>query len=212
MQIDEINDVFDFLKERYTPEGVLLFGSYARGMSNPTSDIDLCCICRGTDSLKKQNLYFDGKYLDVTLIPLLDDYKVFPELLEKIEDAKIIFDTTGHCAAISQQANEYRASKEWVMTTNEKKDLIASTLKSLHRCQRNEEFVTDVRKINLVNGLIKTYFYLREILPPDIRRSWIYLRKDDKKIADLFEKVFKTNLDYTSIEKLTVAILDSPKK
>lgn len=52
---EEIGNITRQIIERYDPEYIILFGSYAKGIAKDDSDIDLCIICNYEN--KKNMIY-----------------------------------------------------------------------------------------------------------------------------------------------------------
>ncbi len=54
IDLPTIRAVARFIAERFDPEQVILFGSYARGEGSEHSDVDLLVILRGADSQQRR--------------------------------------------------------------------------------------------------------------------------------------------------------------
>ncbi len=72
--IDKVKKFSDVVVEKYSPEKIVLFGSYAKGNYNENSDIDVAVIVdhvEGDFLDNEANLYRIRRDIDFSLEPLL---------------------------------------------------------------------------------------------------------------------------------------------
>jgi predicted nucleotidyltransferase len=70
--------------ERFSPDRVILFGSYARGAAEPDSDVDLLVVMRCTESTWQQAVEIRKSLADLPLAK--DVIVVTPEYFERYRD------------------------------------------------------------------------------------------------------------------------------
>lgn len=71
---EKISDIVNKIVKYYSPEKIILFGSYARGVSDDNSDIDLIII-KETDIPKQKRGREIRKFLFGSMVPM--DIKVY---------------------------------------------------------------------------------------------------------------------------------------
>lgn len=70
--------------ERFSPDRVILFGSYARGAAEPDSDVDLLVVMRCTESTWQQAVEIRQSLADLPIAK--DVIVVTPEYFERYRD------------------------------------------------------------------------------------------------------------------------------
>lgn len=97
-----------YLLEAYNPYAIILYGSFADGSANESSDFDALVI---TDHIKKHDAsIIEGTVLDVFVYPLevfQTDYN--PEEFVQVFDGKIVLDKNGAAERLKQRVLDYIA-------------------------------------------------------------------------------------------------------
>lgn len=106
-----IGKITEYIKQKYDPAAIIVYGSYADGSNNENSDFDALIISE-THGICHDGSLFDGVRLDVFVYPKsyfgggfeLEDFV-------QIFDGDIIMDTDGFGAELKTKINEYLESK-----------------------------------------------------------------------------------------------------
>lgn len=89
---DQIDAVANVLVERFDPQKIILFGSYANGTATDQSDIDLLMI-RDTELPRHRRLVGLGKRLAEMLVHPIDILVYTPQETEEQSDFDLAFAT-----------------------------------------------------------------------------------------------------------------------
>jgi len=79
-----IEEMVQRIVERFSPDRVILFGSYARGAAGPDSDVDLLVVMRCTESTWQQAVEIRQSLADLPIAK--DVIVVTPEYFERYRD------------------------------------------------------------------------------------------------------------------------------
>lgn len=101
--------ILDYLVQRYRPEAILVYGSFADGSAGENSDFDALVIAPGEQ--KHDASAVDGTVLDVFVYPpetFADAYD--PEEFAQVFDGQIVLDEHGTAARLKARVLDYLAS------------------------------------------------------------------------------------------------------
>lgn len=134
MEIQE--EIVKYLTEIYQPIAVIVYGSFADGSANETSDFDALVISEHTRT--HDSSVVCGVVLDVFVYPAETFQAEFhPEDFLPVSDGKIILDPHGIAAQLKAQVNDY-LSELPLKTGDEIRDEIAWCEKMLSRTLRED--------------------------------------------------------------------------
>ncbi|EJG0042275.1 nucleotidyltransferase domain-containing protein [Vibrio parahaemolyticus] len=182
------------LKNKYNPHTIILYGSYARNEANESSDIDVACFCDDTQECKDARM-FHGVFLDAVVYPTayLDSV---PEEALRFGDGVVLYDERGlgveylsrvtQCLDVGRKplsGDDVAHLREWV----EKMLLRASA----------EDLDGNYRRTWLQYELLSLYFEVRGLWFLGSKKSFNYLKSQDKSTYDLFVQMYHepNNLD-----------------
>ncbi|WP_027217622.1 nucleotidyltransferase domain-containing protein [Butyrivibrio fibrisolvens] len=98
--------IIKYIMETYSPEAIIVYGSYADGSANENSDFDALVI---TDSVKKHDSSeVDNTILDVWVYPtkyFSEEYD--PDEFIQIFDGNIVLDRKGNAEKLKRRIGEY---------------------------------------------------------------------------------------------------------
>ena len=120
-----MTDILTYITERYHPETILLYGSFADGSNNAHSDFDALVMAEGAEQSHDASVVA-GTQLDLFVYPsAYFDQPYDCEDFVQVFDGRIALDTHGRGAALKQAVNDYldampkktaaenRAAVEW---------------------------------------------------------------------------------------------------
>lgn len=102
-------EIIEYLKGKYHPLAMIVYGSFADGTNNAHSDFDALVICEGEQG--HDSTSFGDTPLDVWLYPpqtFMEDYD--PEEFVQAVDGIILMDTDGMAERLQQRVREYLAT------------------------------------------------------------------------------------------------------
>lgn len=104
------HDILEYIKTRYEPLSIIVYGSYADGSNNLNSDFDALVISRNHEALHDTSVV-GGIELDVFVYPADElegniDYDGFIQIF----DGKIVLDTDGRGADLQKRVLSYLES------------------------------------------------------------------------------------------------------
>ena len=96
--------IVDFLVQKYNPECLILYGSYADGSYNANSDLDALIIADVTAEIHDVSV-FEGVQLDVFVYPT--DTALKPEEYPQLYHSRILLDRQGRGKALQEAVVDY---------------------------------------------------------------------------------------------------------
>ena len=106
-----IEKITAYIKEKYDPVAVIIYGSYADRSNNENSDFDALVISETHDIFHDGSL-FDGVRLDMFVYPKsYFDGDIDCEDFVQVFDGKIILDTDGIGTNLKNRINKYLSAK-----------------------------------------------------------------------------------------------------
>ncbi len=102
-----MQEILSYLKEKYKPLSVILYGSYANGTNTETSDLDALLIIENGTQVHDTNMIC-GTRLDVFIYPKIY-FETVPSLdcFVQIADGRILTDTDGIGAGLMTKVRSY---------------------------------------------------------------------------------------------------------
>lgn len=163
------------LREKYRPRSLILYGSYARGDQNASSDFDCLLI---TDSKERghDDSVIAGVMLDCFIFTveetLSDDLDPFLPICEGL----IVYDD-GVGAALKERVCRYVEARRLV--SEEDKLFLRSWIrKTLRRSEKDDE-EGRFRAVSLLAGSLEDYCSLRDRFYFGSKRTIAFLKRDD---------------------------------
>lgn len=90
-----MEQIIHYIKERYAPLSIILYGSYAEGTNDQNSDFDALVISKQTKIVHDTSVV-DGVILDVFVYPQTwFDEDCDPDMFVQIFDGRVLMDTDG---------------------------------------------------------------------------------------------------------------------
>ena len=107
--MDISSAVIDYLRQKYSPDAIIAYGSFADGSAGEHSDFDALVIAPGART--HDSSIVAGTVLDVFVYPpetFADGYD--PEEFVQVFDGRIILDKSGIAARLKRRVLDYIAS------------------------------------------------------------------------------------------------------
>lgn len=99
-----MEQIRDYLMERYHPETVILYGSFADGTNGPGSDYDALLLAEGAQKDHDVSVV-NGTQLDVFVYP--PEAELPPEELLQLYHARVLLDRNGRGASLLARVRDY---------------------------------------------------------------------------------------------------------
>ena len=131
-----VEKIISYLKETYSPEAIIIYGSFADGSANENSDFDALVIS-DRDKTHDSSV-IDGTILDVFIYPsntFLSAYN--PEEFVQVFDGKIVLDEKGVAHSLQKQVLSYIEHTQ-KKTTDEIQQEVSWCEKMVLRTERND--------------------------------------------------------------------------
>ena len=147
-----MDNIIAYLKEKYSPLSIIVYGSYADGTNGPFSDFDALVIssCRGQSH---DTSFVDGVQLDVFIYPTdCFDGKFDCKDFVQLSDGKIIMDTDGKGSSLLHCVSKYLES----LPPKSASDIRADIDWCIKMCQRVKRGDTE--------GMFRWYWLLTDSL------------------------------------------------
>lgn len=106
-----MQEIVEYIKGKYQPLALILYGSYADGSNNANSDFDALVITDGQEKTHDTSVQ-NGIQLDVFVFPsstFSSNYD--PEEFVQVFDGKIVIDTDGRASELIHNVRDYVAGK-----------------------------------------------------------------------------------------------------
>lgn len=101
------HNILEYIKKRYNPLAVIVYGSYADGSNNLTSDFDALVLSRDHETIHDTSSV-DGIELDVFVYPAdALEGEIDCNDFVQIFDGRIVLDTDGRGAALQKRVLDY---------------------------------------------------------------------------------------------------------
>ena len=193
-----MEEIIQYIKEKYNPSGIIVYGSYADGSNNENSDFDAMVIANVTN-LTHDNNVINGVELDVFIYPI----KTFEgrnnwEDFRQIYNGQVVFDTDGISSNIVNVVRNFMDNNPQ-KTKSEIQTNIEWCEKMLLRTQRND---TEgyYRWHWLLTDSLEIYFELTGQIYFGPKKSIRKMQMTDTIGFELYEKALKT-LDYYNLQQ-----------
>lgn len=106
-----MQEIVEYIKEKYHPLALILYGSYADGSNNANSDFDALVITDGQEKTHDTSVQ-NGIQLDVFVFPSsIFSSNYAPEEFVQVFDGKIVIDTDGRASELIHNVRDYVAGK-----------------------------------------------------------------------------------------------------
>lgn len=187
--------VVEYLKNKYNPNAIIIFGSYSDGSFDKSSDIDGLVIA--DDISEHDSSIIDGIILDIWIYPTLyfkEDYVLDHNIL-KIFDGDIVLDEKGLAIKLKKRVIDY-INKMVPKTNDEIQEELLWCEKLYHRVERLDA-EGYYRWHRLLTESVKIYCDIKHIYYYGPKKILLFMKNNDNEAFQLYNKVLKElNISY----------------
>lgn len=190
--------ITQYIKSRYCPLSVIVYGSFADGSNNEHSDFDALVITKGGEKL--HDVSFVGEVqLDVFVYPLSYFEKDFDlDEIIQIFDGKIIIDGDNVGKGLKDRVNEYLDGLP-KKTKEKNKEQVEWCKKMLLRAKRGDSEGM-FRWHWLLTESLQIYFDILGKMYFGPKKSLRYMKENQPDAYSIYNNALKS-LDYKALER-----------
>ncbi len=192
-----MEEILLYLRNKYRPLSIIVYGSFADGTNNENSDFDVLVITESGEE-KHDNSTINGIILDAFVYPKCIFEETDPKAFLQIQGGKIVVDTNGIAAKLLESVARYISNIQ-AKTYEENKRNIDWCEKMLLRAARGD-----------TEGYFRFHWLLTESLEIycDVigerylgpKKSIIRMQAEDGESAELYKNALSQS-DYASLKQ-----------
>lgn len=190
-------EIIEYLKEKYCPLGLIMYGSFADGSNNLNSDFDALVISSHNQECHDHS-YVQGIELDVFVYPkskldedCLDDFI-------QIFDGQIVIDTDDMMKDLKEKVNAYIQNYPKT-SASENEHSIAWCQKMLKRTKRND--MEGYYRLHwLLTESLKIYFEIKGLYYFGPKKALKQMQQHDETASIIYYETLK-NPTYENVGK-----------
>lgn len=193
-----MREIIEYIKSRYAPLSVIVYGSYADGSNNAGSDFDALVLTR--DGEKLHDVSFVGNIqLDVFVYPLsyFDNDFDCAEIIQAF-DGRIVLDSGDAGKKLKERVNRYIESLPYKKTAKENREQAEWCKKMLSRADRGDE-EGFFRWHWLLTESLEIYFDLLGKMYFGPKKSLRYMKENRSADYEIYSAALRS-LDYKALE------------
>lgn len=203
MEIKE--KIIEYLKNKYNPQTIFVYGSYADGTNDSTSDFD-CLIIVEDKNISHDDSLVEKVRLDCFIYDKDEIGKLDVDTFLPIYWAEIVKDN-GIGKDLKEKVKNYVKEKTFT-DENEKNFLISWIRKTLNRVEKGD-LEGDFRAISFLAESLEDYYLLRDMYYFGSKKAISFLKTNDKKAYELFAKAITNRLNKDIIQWGKYIIFDN---
>lgn len=191
--------IVEYIKSRYNPLSIIVYGSFADGSNNEHSDFDALVIVKDGEKLHDVSFVSEIQ-LDVFVYPVSYFKNDFDcaEIIQ-IFDGKIILDNDGVGGKLKERVNGYLESLPYKKTAKENREQVEWCKKMLLRAKRKDAEGM-FRWHWLLTESLEIYFDLLGRMYFGPKKSLRYMKENQSAAFGLYSAALQ-NLDYEALEQ-----------
>ncbi len=176
--------IIEYLKEKYNPISILLYGSYSNGMNDASSDFD-CMVIVDEKEQNHDGGVVEGVQLDCFIFTVDEVKNEDPDTFLTAYDAEVVLDN-GIGEELKQRVREYVKNNS--ATEKSEKEFISSWIeKTCKRIQKGDD-EGNFRGFMLMSESLDDYYTLRDMFYFGSKKAVKYLKENDAVGYELFHK------------------------
>lgn len=190
--------IIEYIKNRYAPISVIVYGSFADGSNNEHSDFDALAIVKEGEKLHDVSFVGDIQ-LDLFIYPVSYFEKDFDcaEIIQ-IFDGKIVLDSGDAGKKLKERVNEYLESLPYKKTAKENREQVEWCKKMLLRAKRRDTEGL-FRWHWLLTESLEIYFDLLGKMYFGPKKSIKYMKEHRPEAFEKYSSALE-GLDYAALE------------
>ena len=180
-----MESIIEYLKKTYAPLSILLYGSYADGTNDESSDFDCMIIVKEKDKNHDDSI-IGGVQLDCFIFTeeqVKDEGDI--DAFLTAYDSNIVLDN-GLGAELKQRVHKY--VEEHTVIPDDEKEFIRSWIqKMIRRVEKNDD-EGNMRAVSFMAESLVDYFFLRDMFYFGSKKAIRYVREHDDEGYSLFHE------------------------
>lgn len=201
-----IMKLMEELSSQYHCHTIILYGSHARGKATPTSDYDMAGVCETGEM--KRIARFDTEhqvFIDLFIYPE-HEFNIIKEEHLCMHDGFVLQEKNGLGTALLAKIKD-NLENPVALPSYELSVRKVWYQKMLAR-SRERDIDGKYRHIWALYTLIEDYFAFRNLRYLGPKKSFEYLKKNDLKVFQLYEKALNNTEDLDAYEELIRAVTE----
>ena len=178
-----MEQIIEYLKNTYQPLSILLYGSYADGTNDESSDFD-CMIIVREKTKNHDDSFIDGVQLDCFIFTeeqVKDEGDI--DVFLTVYDSNIVLDN-GLGAELKGRVRKY--VEEHTVIPDDEKEIISSWIKKMMRRVEKNDDEGNMRAVSFLAESLVDYFLLRDMFYFGSKKAIHYIKENDRDGYDLF--------------------------
>lgn len=204
--------IVDEIKKRYGCHTIILYGSRAMDAQSDSSDYDILGVRECGENVHDAREFLDAT-LDAFISSEADLKELKPEAI-RFRHGRVLIEKDSFGQSLIRRAGELFAKGPEPLSPTESKTLQSWVIKMMSRVSRGgqENVESNYRRVWLQFDLLKIYFKLRGIWYLGPKESFVWLRKNDPNVFELFEKALAPDASRGSLRLLADRVITLPAK
>lgn len=190
--------IIHYLTEKYKPVSILLYGSYANGMNDESSDFD-CMIIVDKKEKNHDDSIIGGVQLDCFIYTTEEIKAEDADIFLTAYDAEIVHDN-GVGQELKNRVLEYVKNSPKA-EPEEKEFLISWILKTCKRIEKGDD-EGNLRAFALMGESLEDYYLLRDMFYFGSKKAIRYLKENDQAGYELLHKAANEKSNHAMIDWL----------
>ena len=200
MANDGVGRSKQILEEKYGCHTIILYGSYAQGSADSTSDVDMLGVTDSITRTKRHAEKWRGIYLDLFIFPESKLEKADPSSMYLLT-GRVLKEKDGQGTKFLNQLRELEKSGFEELAEDEIMARKVWARKMFERAKRGDP-EGNYRRMWLTITQLEDYFHIRKLWYRGSKQSLKWLQDNDTETYDLFVKCLSPISDLMDIEKL----------
>ncbi|MDA8441755.1 MAG: nucleotidyltransferase domain-containing protein [Peptococcaceae bacterium] len=199
-----LDELRNYLVNKYGCHLIILYGSYATGEYTAESDIDVVCFCDDV-GVENDTTVLSGRQLDAWIYSTGSLNNIEPYL--HITDGKVIFDQRGLGGAFLSQIAE-RYAKEPEQLSEEQKQFLKRWLQKMLRRSTKGDPEGDYRFHWMLTDSLEIYFKIKGLWFMGPKKSLKWLNQNDAYTYTLFKSALVRGATSSDVARLIHHIVE----
>jgi predicted nucleotidyltransferase len=182
----------------------ILYGSWARGLATPQSDVDILCVREAGPAFRDARVV-DGIYIDAFVYPEADIATPQPSLL-RVLGGTVIHETNGFGSALLAGLQELHDRGPAPIPDDERRAALLWSRKMIDRFQGQRGVEADYRRMQLLLQSLEDYFALRGAWFRGPKEAFAWLLQHDAPTYQRFERAAEPDTRDDAFAELVHAV------
>jgi len=182
----------------------ILYGSWARGLATPESDVDVLCVREAGPAFRDARIV-DGIYLDAFIYPEADLATPQPALL-RVLGGTVLCEANDFGSALLARLQELQDRGPTATPDDERRAVLLWSSKMLERFRGQRGLEADYRRMQLLIASLEDYFALRSAWFRGPKEAFAWLLQHDTPTYQRFERAAQPGASDAAFAELVHAV------